>query len=231
MPEIKKSWNLLKSDRRRASDSQKQTFHKRTSIPSKPSQITGSRHSIAKAVQGLTFLMNANDEAIDDLFNMLEHWTEITGRPFYTDQYLVSETKPAQFRDPPLRLAADRPSNVTGLQIDDRLLAKRAIAIIKERQLQFRDLPDSLRSEKYVRILLVLLVESFSGKDVRLTSIGYAIDRPQTSVLRYLQQLESHDLISRDELPSDGRVTLIRLTEKGDKLARSLVERAIETTA
>lgn len=193
-----------------------------TSVP-----ITGSPRSVAKAMRGFCVLLNANDDAIDDLFNMIERWEELTGRPFFTSQYLLTETMAELKGKPTSRLTTSQARKFSDVPIDDAVLAKQAEAIIKERQMQFRDMPADLKSERFVRILLVLLIETLCEREVRLTSIGYAIDRPQTSVLRYLQQLGKHDLVTRSELASDGRVTLIKLTERGDKLARVLASRAI----
>ena len=229
MPERRVSLKCSKSAERIGSKVRGQTFSDRHPVRQDGFPLTGSRLTIAKAMLGLSCLMNANDDAIDDLLNMIENWEEVTGRPFYTNQYVLAETRAGESPEKAARLAVDRANELLDMHGTDRLLIKRAEAIIKERALQFRDMPPDLNSDEFVRIMLVLLIEASSGKGVRLTSIGYAIDRPQTSVMRYIQQLEEHGLISRGGLPSDGRVTLIKLTEKGDKLARVLVGRAIET--
>ncbi|MEM7701523.1 MAG: winged helix DNA-binding protein [Pseudomonadota bacterium] len=187
--------------------------------------VTGSRTSIGKAVARISLLMNANDDAIDDLFEMIDNWEEITGRPFYTDSFVETRTTVE-----PVVIPASKPvekrSYKPSVNPDGSLLAQKAEAILRERNLQRANMPPGLESDEYVRILIVVLIEVLEGKEVPLTSIGYAIERPQTTVMRYLKILEKNCLIWRDTSDSDGRYTLIKLTEKGRDLAEALVSLA-----
>jgi hypothetical protein len=64
-------------------------------------------------------------------------------------------------------------------------------------------------------ILQDLFAAHLSGEQVRTKHLNLSTGLPSTTVLRYLDHLEAFDAISRQDDPTDNRVTLVSLTTAG----------------
>lgn len=167
---------------------------------SEATSLNQKERSHAKAYRSISFILGANDEAIDDLLKLIDNWEAITGKPFLSDSHV--NTQPQETLS----------------------LAQKAKKIIDERDWQYKIMPPDLRQEPYVRILIVLFSETLLGKMVASKSICIASGCPGTTALRYLDKLENYGLLQRVEFPSDRRVTRIELTSEGYDLAEMLIE-------
>lgn len=160
-----------------------------------------------RAFRSLSVFLCANDDTIEDLLNMIDNWEAITGKPFLTDSHVAEQ--------PGAKLS----------------LLQKAERLIHQRDWQYRMMPVELRQESYLRILVVLMIESLSGKKVASKSICIASGCPGTTALRYLDKLAAMGLVRRENCPTDGRVTHIVLTPEGYDLARTLVTYDEDQTA
>ena len=164
------------------------------------SALNDVQFSKVKAIRSISQLMNANDDAINELLDLIDNWEALTGRPLT-----------------PKKAAEAKPN-------DDQSLVRKAKALIDERDWQYGAMPKELRHEPYVRILVILLIEMLAGKKVASKSVCIASGCPGTTALRYIHRLVEYGLVQRSACPSDGRVTYIELTSNGHELAEKLVK-------
>jgi DNA-binding MarR family transcriptional regulator len=76
-------------------------------------------------------------------------------------------------------------------------------------------------------LLQDLLSAHFKGQKLRTKQLCAASGLPQTTVLRYLDHLEGHDLIRRENDPDDNRVTLVSITGAGALSMREYYTRVL----
>ncbi|MEO0870518.1 MAG: hypothetical protein AAFY19_00965, partial [Pseudomonadota bacterium] len=89
---------------------------------------------------------------------------------------------------------------------------------------QYQVMPEALRNESYVRILMALFIDSMQKVRTSSKSACLASGCPNTTALRYLDNLAAAGLLFRINSESDKRVTEIDLTKQGLELARKLLD-------
>ncbi|MNI15663.1 Transcriptional regulator SlyA [compost metagenome] len=62
-----------------------------------------------------------------------------------------------------------------------------------------------------------LLHHLFQVEEVNQSNLQKAVNIDSAAITRHLKQLESDGMVVRNKIPSDHRVTLVRLTEEGRK--------------
>jgi DNA-binding MarR family transcriptional regulator len=98
---------------------------------------------------------------------------------------------------------------------DRARLVGRARTVFNERRRRTQFLPRALFSEPGWDILLALYLTDFAGGRQTTGQLVSWIGAPLTTALRWIDSLESHNLISRGRHPKDTRVVFIDLTDKG----------------
>jgi predicted transcriptional regulator len=161
--------------------------------------LVGRLRERFQSFKRLSYVFNANDDAIESLLNLLEEW-----------EMLVEHLQPSSQSVELSSYPCSEP------------LAK-AQRALDERQWQIQNMPTTLRQEHYVRILLALLVDTLSQRVISSKSIFLATSCSETTGLRYLDKLEVEGLIHRATSKTDRRVTEVGLTDAGVKLARKLL--------
>ncbi|QJU56686.1 winged helix DNA-binding protein [Sphingomonas sp. AP4-R1] len=76
-------------------------------------------------------------------------------------------------------------------------------------------LPDQLFADPAWDMLLYLVVAEEEGRRSSISRLCRAAAVPTTTALRWIGVLESQDLVRRTPHPSDGRIFVVSLTEKG----------------
>ena len=62
-----------------------------------------------------------------------------------------------------------------------------------------------------------LLHHLYHADEVNQSNLQKAVNIDSAAVTRHLKQLEADGMVTRSKIPSDNRVTLVRLTEEGRK--------------
>lgn len=71
-----------------------------------------------------------------------------------------------------------------------------------------------------------LLYELYNVEEVNQSTLQKALNIDSAAITRHLKQLESDGMVERWKIPSDNRVTFVRLTEKGrHRIAGYKIER------
>ena len=159
-----------------------------------------ARISDERALQRLSLFLYANDDAIDEMLHLIDDWERQTGRSLTP----LTSIAPIQ--------------NLNGA------LSEKANRILRERECQYQVMPESLRHEPYVRILMALFIDSVEGVRTSSKCACLASGCPDTTALRYLDKLETEGLLVRVDCASDRRVTEIELTKAGLDLTRELLD-------
>ena len=107
--------------------------------------------------------------------------------------------------------------------VSDRKLAIIATSIYRARRRRLNYFDEALFAEPAWDMLLDLFANRALGRRVNITSLCLAADVPQSTGLRYIDQLEEHGLLERSNAPEDRRVTLVDLTALGYKQMRRYV--------
>jgi len=92
------------------------------------------------------------------------------------------------------------------------------------RRLRSQYFPAELFSDPCWEMLLDLYDASLAGAEVTVTSLGAASGVPQTTALRRMETLQSHNLIVRAEDKADKRRTIIKLSDGGMQAVESFFE-------
>ena len=174
--------------------------------PVRPQREGSTRDSLSarvsdeRALRRLSLFLYANDGAVDDMLRFLDAWERQTGRS------LIPREESAPPQDP------------------NDALSHKANRMLREREHQYKVMPEALRSEAYVRILLALFVDSVQKIKTSSKSACLASGCPNTTALRYLDNLAEAGLVVRISSASDKRVTEIALTKEGLELTRKLLD-------
>ncbi|MEM7779495.1 MAG: hypothetical protein AAF697_03775 [Pseudomonadota bacterium] len=131
------------------------------------------------------------------------------------DQNWSPNKHPMQFERRSLASKYERNS----LELAKRARIADSRAIIREKYL-----PADLLGEPAWNMLLELFQQFAGGARVSSKSLTLASRSPQTTALRYLVRLEELGLIQKSISVSDGRVTLVSLTEQGVVAVGSILE-------
>lgn len=105
----------------------------------------------------------------------------------------------------------------------DQVLAEKAAQIYKTRRQRDRRVGLGFFGEPAWDVLLDLFIHHVQDKPVSVTSACLASASPPTTGLRWLGVLEQANFVARAPDPDDGRVTLVRLTDKGLQILREVV--------
>ncbi|MEO0463331.1 MAG: hypothetical protein AAF127_09380 [Pseudomonadota bacterium] len=151
----------------------------------------------------MSVLLEANDDAVDELFLLIENMEKETGASI-------------------LSLDSECANDRLTLTYAERVTQARYILDRRSKQLEV--LPPSLRSDAIIRILLSLLIDGADKEGVSSKMACLASGRPLTSALRLLEKLEEEKLIERVTAEHDRRVTTIKLTLAGVEMVKDLVE-------
>jgi hypothetical protein len=96
----------------------------------------------------------------------------------------------------------------------------RAREVLKLRRSRSGIFPAGLFGEAAWDILLDIYVSEADGRPISIKAASIASGMPATTALRWIAVLEQHDMLSRQDDPTDGRRTMLSLTP----LARSKIE-------
>lgn len=114
----------------------------------------------------------------------------------------------------------DRPGLATSdCQNGDGTLARRVVELLRHdrraRELRRTIFDASVINDSCWHILQDLFAAHLTDEQVRTKHLYLSTGLPSTTVLRYLDHLEAFGAISRQDDPSDNRVTLVSLTTAG----------------
>lgn len=76
--------------------------------------------------------------------------------------------------------------------------------------------------------ILITLYSQVLGRRNTISNLAVTIDAPMTTVLRWLNVLETHGLIQRFEHPFDRRAAMLELTEKSEEIVERLLAERIK---
>lgn len=113
---------------------------------------------------------------------------------------------------------------------NDHRLATLASVIYQSRRKRSAHLAGSLFAEPAWDMLLDLFVSSVQGRRLSVTSLCIASDVPPTTALRWLADLEEHQLAERRPVPHDRRVSEVLLTDRGRRLMRACLSDCLPVT-
>lgn len=114
-----------------------------------------------------------------------------------------------------LSLIADaRPAGVAGAVGDSDRAVREAAAIVSKRERRKDFFNASMFGEPAWDVLLALYLAEARGDRTNVNTLTLRSGTAPTTALRWMSYLENHQLISREEHPTDARASIIRLTEK-----------------
>ena len=113
--------------------------------------------------------------------------------------------------------------------VDDGVIAALLSYEYRARTLRGRVFDGTIINDTSWPLLQDLLAAHFDDKKLRTKQLCAASGLPQTTVLRYLDHLEAHDLVRRESDPDDSRVTLVSVTEAGALRMREYYTRLLAT--
>lgn len=153
------------------------------------------------------------------------HWTPDEMRGLAASLMRLADAIDQDWSPEGVRAAFRWPSTAARIERNSLELAKKATLLLRQAKMREKYLPGELLGEPAWNILLDLFVQFAGGAKVSSTSLCIAADCPQSTALRYLGRLEEADLITREDSPEDGRVTLYRLTKQGVVAMGRVLER------
>lgn len=96
-----------------------------------------------------------------------------------------------------------------------------ACRIYDTRRARNRYLHGSMLGEPVWDMMLALFCLPSRGEQLSVSGLSLAADVPPTTGLRWIQRMERHELIEREQDPKDGRRVYLQLTAKGEELMRN----------
>jgi DNA-binding MarR family transcriptional regulator len=97
-------------------------------------------------------------------------------------------------------------------------LAARASAIFAERHRRREFFPPTLFNEAGWDMLLAVYITDFAGGRQTVGKLISWIGAPHSTSIRWIDYLENHRLIARQENPDNRRIVFVDLTDKGREL-------------
>jgi DNA-binding MarR family transcriptional regulator len=98
---------------------------------------------------------------------------------------------------------------------DKRELRRRATRALELRRLRSEIFGTAISKEAAWEMLLALYA---NGRRLTVTELATTTEAPGTTALRWIDFLESQDLVFREASPTDLRISYINLTEHGVRL-------------
>jgi DNA-binding MarR family transcriptional regulator len=117
-----------------------------------------------------------------------------------------------------LRMLGAAPAASPPPDIDRERLVDRARVIFAERKRRGEFFPRRLFNEPAWDMLLALYVTDSSGGRQTIGKLVSWIGAPQTTALRWIDYLESRQMLSRQQHVRDRRITFVDLTDKGKQM-------------
>jgi len=108
---------------------------------------------------------------------------------------------------------------------DRERLAATASAIFAERNRRSQFFPTTLFNEAGWDMLLAVYITDFAGGRQTVGKLISWIGAPHTTSIRWIDYLENHRLVARQENPNNRRIVFVDLTDKG----RDLLDRYLAT--
>jgi hypothetical protein len=113
------------------------------------------------------------------------------------------------------------------LEFSDSKLATIATSIYRARRRRESLFDTALFGEPAWDMLLDLFINGVRGVRVSTTSLCLAASVPQTTGLRWIDQLVEHGLARRYTPPDDGRLKLVEITTEGFRRMRRYVSEGV----
>ena len=112
----------------------------------------------------------------------------------------------------------------TGLGTGQEALISKARIVLNSRRLRERYFASELFGEPAWDILLSLYIAEKSSGRMTTSRLAEQIHTPMTTVVRWLNHLETNELIERQAHPTDRRTAFIKLLRKGRTALDSYLE-------
>ena len=94
---------------------------------------------------------------------------------------------------------------------------KRAAAMVATRERRKKFFNASMFGEPAWDVLLALYLAEARGERTNINTLTQSSGAAPTTALRWMNYLENHQLISREEHPTDVRASIVRLTDKAQR--------------
>jgi len=94
---------------------------------------------------------------------------------------------------------------------------KRAAAMVATRERRKKFFNASMFGEPAWDVLLALYLAEARGERTNINTLTQSSGAAPTTALRWMNYLENHQLISREEHPTDARASIVRLTDKAQR--------------
>lgn len=93
--------------------------------------------------------------------------------------------------------------------------------MLNKKDYQKKDVPCMIFREKAVKVLMTIYFENLKNNDVYIQSIANKVNSPHSYIWLLIKKFEKANLV---ECCVTGRTKVIKLTEKGEKIASCIKE-------